>query len=513
MKALPNKSPVEGGSEVALIFREHLPSGVKYVKFVSQDGMGEQIVETREENRSTLSAIIPGHPKPELVMLQVLCNGQVVAYTEFEYYQTIDTELQTFYHMLNSNLPGFFPTMGGMGGYGMLPQGGQGGESMSGASGYGFYGGNTMNIAYHLLLGACKWGVESFVSALLRLPGANGLLSMRTLDGRLPEDIAEANNHKCLAEHLMNLRTMVMDMNPSQVTARGPSSQEARVDREGRQKEILEQLDGDQADSPQGRATSVLQALKKVAERCDMASTVKEVLEVTPRGGGAVKESEEKAPPSGGLVKKASPSEGTSVDELTQMMDALRLDKRDLMRKLEASQRERMLMESKVNSLQAELEEAQEESSGLAQRLRDSDRRVRTASPSFPRRGPLTRDQSILSDHGICVSFDEEVSKRRSSSLLCTGNYTLLSDQQQRSITIKLPPEMNVADSLIYETTHIITEDYPPGNVQDVLLRYGDRIVEINGHCVHGLNTHQIDELFRKDDTVTLTVTPKTKAS
>ena len=68
---------------------------------------------------------------------------------------------------------------------------------------------------------------------------------------------------------------------------------------------------------------------------------------------------------------------------------------------------------------------------------------MRTASPSFPRRGPLTRDQSILSDHGICVSFDEEVIKRRSSSLLCTGNYTLLSDQQQRSITIKLPPEMN----------------------------------------------------------------------
>ena len=102
------------------------------------------------------------------------------------------------------------------------------------------------------------------------------------------------------------------------------------------------------------------------------------------------------------------------------------------------------------------------------------------------------------------------------------------------------PPPL-VADSLIYETTHLITEDYPPGNEQDVLLRYGDRIVEvrgggaylvtqsvthntchnchychllqINGQCVHGLNTHQIDELFRKDDTVTLTVTPKTKAS
>ena len=37
--------------------------------------------------------------------------------------------------------------------------------------------------------------------------------------------------------------------------------------------------------------------------------------------------------------------------------------------------------------------------------------------------------------------------------------------------------------------------------------------LQINGYCVHGLNTHQIDELLRKDDTVTLTVTPRTKAS
>ena len=41
------------------------------------------------------------------------------------------------------------------------------------------------------------------------------------------------------------------------------------------------------------------------------------------------------------------------------------------------------------------------------------------------------------------------------------------------------PPLSIVADSLIYETTHLITEDYPPGNGQDVLLRYGDRIVEV----------------------------------
>lgn len=101
-----------------------------------------------------------------------------------------------------------------------------------------------------------------------------------------------------------------------------------------------------------------------------------------------------------------------------------------------------------------------------------------------------------------------------------------------------------MADSLIYETSHLITEDYPPGNGQDVLLRYGDRIVEvrsgrngdrewlgsvtwlsharhmlvtrppqINSQYVHGLNAYQIDELLRKDDSVTLTVTPRTRAS
>lgn len=77
----------------------------------------------------------------------------------------------------------------------------------------------------------------------------------------------------------------VADMSPH-ITARGPSTEETKVDRAGQQKKILEQLDGEQAGSPQVRATRVLQALKKVAERCDMASTVKEVLEVTPRGEG-----------------------------------------------------------------------------------------------------------------------------------------------------------------------------------------------------------------------------------
>ena len=77
----------------------------------------------------------------------------------------------------------------------------------------------------------------------------------------------------------------VVETSSPQVTARGPSQQdEAKVERERKQKRIFEQLDGEEAGSPQARVTSVLQALKRVAERCDVASTVKEVLEVKPRG-------------------------------------------------------------------------------------------------------------------------------------------------------------------------------------------------------------------------------------
>ena len=55
----------------------------------------------------------------------------------------------------------------------------------------------------------------------------------------------------------------------------------------------------------------------------------------------------------------------------------------------------------------------------------------------------LTRDYSILSDHGICVSFDEEVSKRRTSSLISGSNYSLLSDQTEKTVTVAVPPECN----------------------------------------------------------------------
>lgn len=158
------------------------------------------------------------------------------------------------------------------------------------------------------------------------------------------------------------------------------------MDGASQQKKILEQLDGDQAGSPQVRATSVLQALKKVAERCDMASTVKEVLEVTPRGEGgkggwvwpparwtgmaqSLAEcvtvlcsshcpgagSPKEAPAADGSPKAPPRSGSTNVEEVTQMMDALRLDKRDLMRRLEVAQREKMLMGESLSCVMAAL--------------------------------------------------------------------------------------------------------------------------------------------------------------
>lgn len=60
-------------------------------------------------------------------------------------------------------------------------------------------------------------------------------------------------------------------------------------------------------------------------------------------GTGSPK-SGEKAVATEGSPEAPPRSGSTNVEELTQMMDALRLDKRDLMRRLETAQREKMIM-------------------------------------------------------------------------------------------------------------------------------------------------------------------------
>ena len=55
----------------------------------------------------------PAHPRAELVYLQLICNGQVISQTEFEFYQTVNDDLSQIYHLLNNNMSAFFPTISG----------------------------------------------------------------------------------------------------------------------------------------------------------------------------------------------------------------------------------------------------------------------------------------------------------------------------------------------------------------------------------------------------------------
>ena len=64
-------------------------------------------------------------------------------------------------------------------------------------------------------------------------------------------------------------------------------------------------------------------------------------------------------------------------------------------------------------------------------------------SPNMSARSVLPRDPSILSDHGICVSFDEDVAQRRLSSIFRSGQFSMLSDTTDKSITVTVPGEMN----------------------------------------------------------------------
>jgi hypothetical protein len=465
MRALPNKSPCEGGGEVALIFRQQLPVGTKFVRFQSLNGGGMHIVEPRIENESTLSAPIPSHPKAEMVFLQLICNGQVISQTEFEFYQTVTDDLQHIYHLLNNNMSAFFPTMGGLGQF-SAPQT-QGGQSTGMTNVYG-HGGNLTNYAYLLLLGACKWGISSLVLSILRLPNMFPFLALPTPNG-LPEDIARENKHTELASQLQSIReNYCFSYHPSSVTV---TSRAARPSLD----ELLSKISSEDK-TPEQLTSSVMKGIEAVAKECNMKKAVETVVSSNPD-------------------KEADEDEDKrlqEIEDLTEQVSSLSIENRGLKRELDLSKRNKVELERKVHMLEQEVED---ESPPTIAQLR-KERFRRTGSPIMSARSVLPRDPSIMSDHGICVSFDEDVAQRRLSSFFQSGQFSLLSNASDKSITLTVPGDMNIADSLIYEAYHIVTEDYPPNDARPIF-RSGDRIIEINGSSTRGLSSPQFDDLLR----------------
>ena len=138
------------------------------------------------------------HHISETVVLQVICNGQVLAQTDFQYFGDARYNSDLLYQFLSQNMPDYFqqadlPSGGG----GFMDTGGAGGGSL----GYPYMGG-IPGSTYGLLLGACRLGLEPFVYATLQLPIMEKISSEQLKKACL---LAEEHHHGNLSRVLKQL--------------------------------------------------------------------------------------------------------------------------------------------------------------------------------------------------------------------------------------------------------------------------------------------------------------------
>ncbi len=139
------------------------------------------------------------HQVAETVILQVVCNGQVLSQSEFTYYGDGAYYSEMLYQFLSHNMPTYFQQAdlgGGLGGAEGMMGGG-------GASGGGYaYSGGIPASTYGLLLGACRLGMEPFIFATLQLPAMEKISSEQLGKSR---KLAEEFGHENLARVLGQL--------------------------------------------------------------------------------------------------------------------------------------------------------------------------------------------------------------------------------------------------------------------------------------------------------------------
>lgn len=157
---------------MVLVFYNELPPGNKFVTFFSRKRNNSITVDTTQENSMVLYALIPRYDIPETVLLQVYCEGRVLAQSEFTYYANTQYHSDQLFQYLVQNMPQYFQVddiSGAMGGGdGGMGPGGAGGMGGGGGGGYGYYG-NVPASTYGLLLGACRLGLEPLVYHTLQI--------------------------------------------------------------------------------------------------------------------------------------------------------------------------------------------------------------------------------------------------------------------------------------------------------------------------------------------------------
>ena len=161
----------------------------------------------------------------ETVILQVICNGQVLAQTDFTYFGDSVYYSEMLYQFLSHNMPTYFQQSDlGMGRAGLMEGGAEGG-----GGGY-TYCGDIPSSTYGLFLGACRLGLEPFIYATLQLPAMSKISSEQL--GRA-KGLAEEFGHEKLSQVLGQLETLAA------MTSRGEGEEENTV----QYCETLEELD------------------------------------------------------------------------------------------------------------------------------------------------------------------------------------------------------------------------------------------------------------------------------
>jgi len=95
-------------------------------------------------------------PFQKLSHLQVICNGQMIAQSEFIYYASAQYNSDMLFQYLSQNLPSYFhqAELGG---------GAMGGATGGGGGGRYMYSGSIPSSTFGLLLGGCRLGIEPLV--------------------------------------------------------------------------------------------------------------------------------------------------------------------------------------------------------------------------------------------------------------------------------------------------------------------------------------------------------------
>ena len=482
VKAMPNKSPLEGGGQMALVFYKQLPIGRKSVYFVSSSNpnyiIGQPAI---DENLLTLSCPIPKYPIPEEVELRVHCEQQPIAATTFTFYQHMppsDMILQILSSQLQSHFPGQ-PPMGGSG------NSGSGGQNIGGVN----YAGYIPNSMYQLLLGACRLGCEPLVHCLLCSPVMEQLTSEQMKEAH---ECAQSNGHTSLAEHLLELfvlhdMTVLIARNGENDKKHAPAYYDC-----------LDSLDQG-GDTAQARAETVLKQVLAAIKSNQLKE--EEDNEVVKKEEEEVQETEDDVTTP--IVEFVTLVD-RNVDELTVQMEQTNIG---LKRRLSSSSR----LTRQPNSISDDDENIPSDdknlltSSSSSQHSRGSwSERDDTVPDLVSHRRKHAFTQQSDADSAIGLSFEEdttslifsEVQRRNSSSVLPPG----LFGQSHDTISIQLTPEagMEVANSLEWEAAIVVSEDYPPSQESKIFYK-GDKIVQVGDRLIRNMTAQEFSEFFQTE--------------